>query len=225
MHCLNPLRVVGCLVLLALSSALVACDSRSKDKQTLQALVDTHAKANEAKDGATMARILSTNTFDHYARNIKLALDGSQSEIHAATVVDRIEVARMRSRMTRKQLAKMSGKDYLIFATSEGWYSFGVGAEDVTGVDLTNFKFAGADTAYAQPRGGRRNKALPHRYTFIKEGADWKYDETSSYDHWSSEIEEDARRSNTEVNMYICSMVGAETGKQVPRTIFDKPMR
>lgn len=99
-------------------------------------------------------------------------------------------------------------------------------------MDLTNFKFAGKDTAYAQPRGGRRNKALPHRYTFIKEAGtaggsagDWKYDETSSYDHWSSELEEEARLARRETNLYILELVAAEVGKDANKSLFDRPMR
>ncbi len=232
MRHMNCMRVagwlVGALLSVVMAAGLWGCDAHAADKQALQALIDTHAKANEAKDGATIARILSQNTFDHYERNLKLALDGTKAEVYAASASDRMEIARIRMLMNRRQIEKMTGKEYAVYSTSQGWYSFGFDPGEVLGVDLTNFKFAGKDTAYAQPRGGRRNKALPHRYTFIKEGGsggDWKYDETSSYEHWSQELEEDARRSNREINLFILELVAEDTGKPVNKSLFDRPMR
>lgn len=223
------LRVVGCLAWALLSvivlTGMWGCDAHAADKQALQALINTHAKANEAKDGATIARILSQNTFDHYERNLKLALDGTKSEILAASVVDRVEVAMIRAALPRKLAEKMTGKEYAIHSTKQGWYSFDRDPEEVSGVLLTNYKFAGRDTAYAQPVGARTRKALPYRYTFIKEGEDWKFDETSSYEYWSAWLEQEARLAGRDVNVYIIEYISERLGKNVSSSLFDRPMR
>lgn len=223
----NPVRPWLTLALIACLSSLCGwgCDQHAEDKEAIQLVVDSHAKAYSARDGAAVVKLMSRNTFDHYERLLRLALEGSRSQIVDLRAWDRLEVIRMRVRSTRKILKDMDGRKYAQYSCKEGWFDYGDDPEDVLGTELTNFKFAPPDTAYAQPRGGRRNRALPFRYTFIKEPDGWKYDEISSYDHWSAELEQEARSARRDTTEFLIEMIADETGKKVQKDILDRPMR
>lgn len=231
-------RLCAVLVLVMTPAFVGGCDKHAEDKKAIQAVIDIHARANEGKDGNTIATILSDNTFQHYERVLRLALDGTKAEVAALQASDRLEVGRIRVRGKRSVLEKMTGKQYAVWATNQGWYSFGDGsAEGVEGIELTDFKFAPPDTAYARPRTGetemgmvglrmrRKEKKSPFKYTFIKQADGWKYDETSAYEHWSSELDEIAAANRMDTDGLIIELLTEETGKKVPRSIFEKPMR
>lgn len=226
------------VILMSLISAFVGgCDKHAEDKRAIQAVIDVHAKANEGKDGQTVLSILTDSTFEYNQRLLKLALDGSKAEIARLSAWDRLMVARIRAKTKRAQVEKMSGREFTAYMTSQGWFSWGENPSDVEGIELTDFKFAPPDTAYARPRTGeseigfvglrsyRREKKSPFKYTFIRQSDGWKYDETSSYEHWSSEIEEMAAMNRSDVDGLIVEMITEETEKKQTRAIFEKPMR
>jgi hypothetical protein len=225
------LRLCLILSLFCLFGPLAACDPHADDKVAIQSVIDQHAKADAARDGEGLAKLLSRNTFEHYERLMRIALTGTRSDITGLQAADQLEVVRIRVRGKKSQIEKMNGREYAVFATKEGWYDFGEDPNFVEGEELTNFKFAPPDTAYAQPKGfvrsgfRTREKALPFRYTFIHEPDGWKFDETSSYEHWSVLMEQEARSSGMSLADFILTTVSEEADKTVPKDIFDRPMR
>lgn len=193
------------------------CDTRATDKEDMEVLIQTLDSCNNSSDGNGILGIFTQSTWDHNDALIKLALEGTEAEVKALHMADRMEVLRMRLRSNRAELSKLKGMEYTRFATSRGWYV--LPREDRALATLTKFKFS--------PDGNEAWANLVHdgepsntRIHFIKEGGQWRYDEPDAMKSYSADYQFAARAERVPENRFIFNMLEQETGKDVPETIW-----
>lgn len=168
------------LALLAAAAALLippGCDKHAEDKAAIRAVWDGLSMAHNARDGRTIVESMTFATFPYYDRLVKLAVSGTRQDIERLTLVERYQVIEMRHRTDAKTLEGMSGRDFLIYSTKEGWR---VDEEDVEG-DWLQLGEIIIDSDYARARAIIDGEKTGHWVHFIRED---QYGQPSSAGLW-----------------------------------------
>ncbi len=216
---MRTLLFVWCALVAFLGPA-TGCDSRADDKQDMEVLVQTLDSCNNASDGNGILGIFTQSSFTNNDKLIKLALEGTEAQVKALHMCDRIEVLRMRLRATREELSKLRGQEYTRFATSRGWYVMPPAERATATLDRFRFNAAGDEAWAYLVHDGERSDTKIH---FIKEGGLWRYDEPEAMIAYSRDCQRAARVEGMSENQYILMMLEEETGKEVPETVW-QPM-
>lgn len=205
------------VALLSLSWILSGCDTRAQDKEDMIVLMQTLDSCNNASDGNNILGIFTQSTWAHNDRLIKLGLEGTEAEVKALPLFDRMEVLRMRLRSNREELSKLKGMEYTRFATSRGWYVTPV--EQRAESTLDRFKFSAAgDEAWAYlVVDGEPTQTKIH---FIKEGGEWRYDEPEAMIAYGRDYAREARQEGMSENEYIILVLEEEIGREVPDSVW-----
>lgn len=229
-------------LLLAAVASFVGCDKqKSADQEAIRKLWDEWHRVNTQRDGVAAINVYSSDTFDYYARVVKLAMDAKQEEIFKEDFVTIREILRMRCRATRKQLQRLDGRAYTAFATSQGWY-----ASDGDPMVLKDIRIAGdfATAVMYDPealkeyradqlssalsrRRSRRNRAeKPPEYPvgFVREGGFWKLDEKTLYPTWNEWFAEERKFAGINMRDFLMEIEREETGNPVPMSVWN-PMK
>jgi hypothetical protein len=134
------------------------------------------AAAQDSGDGAAILPLYTIQTFEHYDSLLKIGLDGTADQVRRLEPFDRMEVLRMRVKAKRSELAHLTGRQYVEFATSRKWYA--QTDPDADDGELQNLQF-GIDCATAEiPIKELKTRV---RFRFMKENGQWKYDEPTTF--------------------------------------------
>lgn len=214
---------------LVLCTALPACDHAMEDIE--RTLTELEMAANR-HDGEGFARWLAPESFQHYDRLIKIALDGNSRQIEVLPMSERYDVLVMRNRSTRKELSKMDGRAWVVHIVNQGWLD----GQAVPNEDLVDKKVV---------RVSGTSATLEIIYDvrqplFTGEGSGRKFSDTIGFQKVDDLWLADARRPSVLFERMIALlrqaalrtpyqlMIGMEekaTGKPVPTDIWDRPMR
>ncbi len=206
---------------LALLVVPAGCDeSREEVELTWQELNTTAARS----DGEGFANLLAPESFQHFDRIIKLALDAPYDKTLRLPVAERREILRMRNRMKRKDLSKMDGRAWVVHAVSQGWYGGGGSGETVLKIGEIKARgnSATADIVYEL---SSVEKIVITTLSFNKVEERWLVD----WRHPDPLIERVVKRArevgHASEDQVLLAMEERATGKEVPRETLWDPMK
>lgn len=222
-------RPIALAAILATTFALPACESGgaktdpsqpspppgANNAEDLAAVRETWARyerALETRDGATVVATLTENSYPYYANLLHVALDGSRAEVEALPLPAKWEVLNMRQRCTRSQLASMDAKQYVAFATDEGWY---------VGNDATPFEklTSGANRAVGVVKHPSESKT--YQFIFRRVNGRWLFDEPSCHGYYADLYDAAARAEGVPPTQHILGMIAEESGQPIRAGIWD----
>lgn len=202
--------------LLTFIGLLAACDNQSPDRRAIEAVWASWDRVNLNRDGEGAAKLYSSSTLEHYARVLKLGLDAKPDELARLTPMELREIATMRNRATREDLEKLDGRGYARFAAASGWYDIDSGGDAKLGPIKITGDIAGADVRFD----GRK----AWRVQFVREGGEWKLDETTMYDFSSQAYRDEAKEAGLSLQDYFEALEEDETGQPVSKDLW-QPMK
>lgn len=237
MRSLHTLAALLSVLLFGLTP--IACDKHAQEKKDIRAVYDAYNQTAENNDGPGQAKVLSANTLAHYDRLVKLGLSGKSADVMALPLCEQREILIMRNRATRKQLQGYSGKGYAIYATNQGWWSgFGddewklrsikvngdaADARIVEDIPTYTIRPSFRSSLRASARASRKKpREFPVR--FVREGTEWKIDETTLFPRMNEEIAAAAKSYRMSHRDFLMAWEEDESGKEVTFQIWD-PMK
>jgi hypothetical protein len=194
-------------------------DPQAAEKEAILACLRQLDEANASCDGAGAVAVMSQRGLDEYTRLVKLALDGSKSDVQSLSPLEMLEVIQLRHRMKRQQLEQMDGKAYQEYATGQCWYTGAGGSWEESIGEI----YVSGDTAYADVLDFDRNKSGVQGH-FEREGGVWKVNEFSFQRVWDDELTKLAAENNISVPDMIVRFEEMATMEQIRRSIWE-PMR
>ncbi|HZW09646.1 MAG TPA: hypothetical protein VFF69_07065 [Phycisphaerales bacterium] len=194
-------------------------DPQAAEKEAIRAALRQLDDANEARDGAAAVAVMSSRALEEYTRLVKIALDGSKTDVQTLSPLEMLQVIQMRHRMDRRQLAAMDGKAFQEYATGEGWNS---GARARWEDTIGDISVAG-DTAYAEVLGtdGGDSGVQGH---FEREEGVWKVNHFSFMRVWDDELRRLALQYDIGLPEMIVRFEEMATLQQIRKSIWE-PMR
>jgi hypothetical protein len=219
------MHLVGLVAALVLMFGTAGCsDPQAEDKAAIRQTLLAYDAANRERNGKAVVELMSPGTLEFYTKLVRVALDGSEAESRALPAHYRMELIRMRTLATRKDLKGMDGKAFQSWATTQGWYAMDTdgwasltrGASDIK-IDLDG---KGA-WCYIFEDGKRTSFML----RFEKVGDQWRFDETSASDHfddWTKKWARDERMTQDEL---LVEMVSEELGVEIDSKAIWRPMK
>ena len=222
------LRLVAVLGLVASLVLAIGCDdTRAEIEQTIEDL----EAAIAAGDGERFVDGLAPETFQHYDRIIKLALDGTPRQVQVLSVTEKLDIIVMRHRMTRKDLSKMDGRAWLKQMVTRSWGGSIIAAPEY--VDHKNVLSRGSSATLEvvydvrQPMfsGEGSGKKLADRIDFIKVEDRWLADWRRPATLLERIIEVQASMNRMSPERVLIGMVEAASDKPVDKWILETPMK
>ncbi len=223
------LRILGALAAaLALLFIPGGCDDAREEIDLTMADLDSAA---QRRDGEGFARLLAPESFQHYDRLRKIALDGTVEQIHRLPHSEKLDVVMMRNRSTRKELGAMDGRAWVVHVVRQGWIDGVSPPEEL--VSKKNVRV----TANSATLEIVYNVRQP---LFTGEGSLEKYSDTIAFqkvdDRWLADarrpsvlferiIELERQISHRSPFQIIEAMEAEDSGKKVAHDIWSKPMR
>ncbi|HKB37512.1 MAG TPA: hypothetical protein VKD72_13780 [Gemmataceae bacterium] len=203
---LSTSRFVLLLMLCALAPLLTGCEKNRADKLDIQAVWNEYWSPSNPTDGEAAATILTSNSFDYYARAMQLAMSASAAETKKLSPALKDLVLRIRTRTTRDKISKLDGRGFVVWSVSQGW-SEGVERDEV--IELGSVSVHGTN---ASARMIETGKPTSYMATFRKEDGAWRLDENSVYAIIDELIARFAREQGTDVDRLILSQYKDEHG-------------
>ncbi len=212
-HLSVPLAVASAVFLVPVTG----CDKEAPEKEAIRLSWKRIDQANESKDGEGAASLFTASSIERYGPLIKLGLDGKKKDLEGLDPWDLSEVFLMRVCATRKDIEKLSPRDYVVYATSQGWYATGESQTAEPGkIRITGDKA----TVHFYDEG----KPTGETGRFFREDGVWKFDEESWRPEFNSFVRVSAREEGVDVPEFLVSMIEDRTGKTAPKNIWD-PMK
>jgi hypothetical protein len=197
---------------------LTGCDARSDDRKEMRAVFARLNECNRAADGDGIVDVFTKSSFARNEELVKLGLDGTASQVKALPPNDMMEVLRMRLRSTRPELARLDGRGYVRYATSNGWYVRP--PAELSDETLTGFTFT-KDAREARAQVVSDGKKVPTRIHFIVEDNAWRYDEPEAMGEFDRDMHKWARQERMSIEELVLSLLEDELGKEIPSTVWD----
>ncbi len=206
---------------LALLVVPAGCDESREEIELTWQEVNTTASQH---DGEGFARLLAPESFQHFDRIIKLALDAPYDKTVRLPVSERYDILMMRNRTTRKELSKMDGRAWIVHAVSQGWYE---GEDDAEfelkiGQIRARGNSATADIVFEL---SRVENIVITRLSFVKVEDRWLVDLRQPdplIDWYVKRAREVGHASEDQV---LLAMEERASGKEVPRETLWDPMK
>jgi hypothetical protein len=212
---------LGLLCLLSIAPA--GCeDPHAEDKEAIRAALRQLDQANEDCDGAAAVAVMSSRGLDEYTRLVKLALDGSKTDVQGLSPSEMSQVVQLRHRLTRQQLEKMDGRAYQEHATSDCWYALDLDEAGGYESGIGSISVSG-EVAYAEvlEADGTKSGVQAH---FEREDGVWKVNEFSFQRVWDDELRELAAENDLSIPEMVVLFEQWETGEQIRNSIWE-PLR
>lgn len=217
----DTISIIGTVLLTLAALLLPACEDSSSaaEKEAILDCLRQLDEANAACDGAGAVAVMSQRGLDEYTRLVRLALDGSKSDVQSLSPLEMWQVIEMRHRIPLRELEKMDGRAYQEYATSQCWYSEGEGEWE----DGIGEIYVSGDTAYAEVLDfdGKKTGVQGH---FEREDGVWKVNEFSFQRVWDDELRKLAAENNISVPDMVVRFEEMATLENVRSRIWE-PMR
>ncbi len=210
-------RVWVVMLAVAFAAAAASCDEYAEDKEEIRENWAKMIAARDAKQGEVAVSLITAESIAAYERLLKLALDGKKQEIEQLDAADLWEVLVIRICGKRKDLEKLTPREYFVHATNQGWY---VSTEPVT-IEPGKIRING-DRAFVHFYDG--DEKTGETGVFLREDGVWKWEEES----WRAGVNAYARAMADEegvtVAEFLVSEIEADLGKTAPRNVW-MPMK
>lgn len=183
-----------------------------QDLAAVTAAWANYERALETKDGAAVNAFLTEGSYSLYANLLRIALDGSRTEVEALPAPAMWEVLTMRQRCTRSQLVGLDARQYVAFATSQGWYQ----GNDPTPLEKIT---SGNNTAVATVKHPSESKT--YQFVFRRVNGVWLFDEPSCHAYYADLFDAEARSQGIPVRQLVLDMVKESSGQPLKVDIWD----
>ncbi len=199
--------------------------------QTLSASEEDEVKGSFSKymnallhhDGATVAQLISKETFKKTDQFKDLALYGTSQDLEELNSYELFSVLALRQRIEPQQLIKMSAKEITQLTYDKGWNSRKA-AETISAlnekisqkVNITS-NTTSTLTLYLD------NKELPPPFPFVKEEGIWKIDQASLFPHQNKNLEIFIEKQGKTKKETLLQMLEKATGKKPSDKIWEAP--
>lgn len=233
------------MMMLAIAMTLACvtgCDPNAKHKEAIQLTWTTMKSGYDTNNGASVAKQITRESLDHYARVCKQTLDLPEVELLKQPMTTMVEVLEARRKCTRKEIEKLDGTGFVTLVVNKGCWAGALDGMELTDIKVTG-DFAQASLYYpelekeyrsqalSRALGGRRSRFgggsmdKPPRYPvrFVKEQDGWKYDELSVLPNWDKEYLEWARVERLHPRELV-TLILEEDGEDLPKTAW-QPMK
>lgn len=201
------------IIAFAFLAPLTACED--KDAQAIRAMLADYDRANNTGNGPLAKDCVTQASDDQYDLIRRHALYSDEKTVRALGPNLKYNVVMTRNRAPAEQLEVLTGEDFLVWTTNEGWYAGGVsnwaghfGAIRVDG-----------NTATA-PILDEEGQPTSEKGTFIKEGGRWRVDEPSMNSYVDKSYRLAARSEGMSEDEFIMSLETNDSGKEVTDAIW-----
>ncbi len=168
-----PLFIAGCGTSTPASSTSTStsapASSAADETPAVRAAFDTYTKAALAKDGATAQAALADTLSAYYDGVRKQALTGTDEQVRALPVSQRLTVYVLRAEIEPAVLRDSTPADLVKLAIDKGL----VGEQGITSLALGKVTVSGDKAAAEVTTDG---KVAPYKMEFLRQGGAWKLD-------------------------------------------------
>jgi hypothetical protein len=211
---------------LALLVVPAGCDeSREEIELTWQEVNTTASQRN----GEGYARLLAPESFQHFDRIIKIALDAPYEKTQRLPVSERYDMLMMRNRMTRKELSKMDGRAWVVHAVSQGWYQESGDVAAELRLKIGNIRARGnsatADIVFEIPGRVVDKDFVITRLSFAKVEDRWLVDLRQPDPLIDWYVKREREMGHLSEDQVLLAMESEDSGKEVPRETLWDPMK
>jgi hypothetical protein len=219
-------RAVAVLVML-LGFGAGCDDTRPEIERTVEEL----EAAIAAGDGERFVAGLAPETFQHYDRMVKLALDGTARQVQVLSLTEKLDIIVMRHRMTRRDLSKMDGRAWLKQMVTRSWGGNIIAAPEY--VDHKNVHVRGSSATLEivydvrQPMfsGEGSGRKLSDRIDFIKVEDRWLADWRRPATLLERLVEMQGQFNRVSPERVLIGLVERASDKPVDTWILETPMK
>jgi len=149
-----------------------ACGGSAADQNGVRDCFAAYRAAILNQRGSEAVEKVNQATIDYYERVRGLALSAPEQEARSLPLYDRMMVLLMRHRVPPDLLRGMNGRELLAYGVNRGW----IGKEDVMESDIGTVRVSGNQATAQFIKAG---KPTPLKYSFTKEGGQWRIDLTA----------------------------------------------
>jgi hypothetical protein len=200
-------------VLLSLVSVLAAgCDDA---EQEVRDTFHQYMAAQSDKDVDTVLALTDPRYIEHLDFVVKMARTGARDRVLQLTPAERVQVVRMRNRLTKPELAALDGKGWLTRTVKEEWRI----DEVLDGFELGNVTIKKPRAFAKMDMGGFPTEL---KMEFVKTGDRWVLDPTAIEDLINEFLRKQTSSPEAE-NHFILERERWRTGNRVPATIWGTP--
>jgi hypothetical protein len=190
------------------------------EQAAVRAAFDAFDRAIVGADGEIAVSHMTRGSIAYYDVLIDYATDGKKEDVLRLSAVDKSEIVTMRNRFELRELDKMTGRQYLVFATNEGWYSGDEEADDW--FSIGNISIAGDRASAMVLELGDKTGHFVDLY--LEDGA-WKVDFQSWDTLWNKYLEEYAEYEDMTIDESMIQMENDYWGSVKKDLLYWTPMR
>lgn len=214
-----PPRAAACWTLLVLSllSWLPLCGCEGKDAQAIRAMLVDYDRANNTRNGVLAKECVTRASDEQYELVRRHALYSDEKTVRALNPYVKQYVLMTRHRGQADQLAVLTGEDFLVWTTNQGWYA---GEESNWEGAFGSIKVRGQVATApiledGKPTGGTA--------TFLLEDGKWRVDEPSLVAALDRRLFLAAREEGESIDDYLIALEEESSGREVPDSVW-QPM-
>jgi hypothetical protein len=213
------------LVLLALLGAAPGAPQASADETAVREVFARYKAALIAGDGAAAQALVDAATLDTFDRLRRLALEGTEAEVHGLSFVERLLVVSMRHALDRESIETMDLAALIETAVGEGWIS----PQTLAQLDIGAVTVDG-DQAWAEARSGLQpapsaggEGEVELAYRFVREGGAWRFRFASLIETLDALVAELTAALGADEDQLIFMLVESFSGRQVLPEVWERP--
>jgi hypothetical protein len=178
---------------------------------------NTYKKSILEGQGKESIKYVTSKTIDYYDMELNLAINGDSSTISALGLMDKLTVFIARHRIPRKEILKMTGKDFFIYAVDNGM----IGKNSVVTTQIGEVHVEGN---FANGQMILNGQKTPLYFQFSKEDNEWKVDLTSLFPQSNMALTKMVSDQGLSDNDFIFQTLENLTGKKVSKNIW-RPLK
>lgn len=173
--------------------------------------------ATKSRDSATLLRLIDPKNVETADRLMELARTAPRESLLRLSAIDRLEIAKIRNRLTRDQLKSFDGRAWITHSCEQGWMAGNPGGAVLSLGKITY----SAPRAYAKVLAD--GEETPIRLEFVKMDGQWLMDMDGMDDWLSQFLGRMADRAGVTEDVFLARLESAKSGKEVRQTIWDVP--
>jgi hypothetical protein len=179
---------------------------------------DTYAqymKAKDDKDAATVLALTDPQYIEHLDFVVKMAKSAERDRVKRLSGAERLQVVRMRNRLTKAELAQLDGKGWLTRTVNEGWSIDDIlGAFDLGAITIKRPRAQGTMEI--------DGLATTIKVEFVKTGDKWVLDPIAIEELINNFLKKVAPSEEAE-DYFIMERESYRSGKKVGTSIWEVP--
>lgn len=169
------------------------------------------------QDGPRAASLVSDGTLALYQRLRDVALIGSEADVRALRLTDRLQVLLLRVRVPAAQLETMDGRALFAHTVTQNWIGkTGIQRASLGAIDVAQPRAVARLLANGQPTG--------ESYHFEQRGGEWCFDLLPSVEFVEQALRTQREKLGIEENAFVLSTIATLTGNKPDASIW-KPLR